>query len=292
MPMIYQITELRFHGGNWIPISSALGRLNRGTGYFWCQCVCKAWSQRATKYFSSRVIIKSPKQLLQYSKAVKSSFSSALTLSLDLVEPKASKRSCSIIGSTLLLISRLPNLQQLDMSCNWDNDHHPKALRILPNTSVKTLNCTFSIYDGAIQPILKFINHFQAIHHLSLTIRCDNTLGDSSLKIRNRPFQRALPKTKICLKELHLDIENLEIFKLVLNAFMGAKDFASHIHKYSYKFYSTSFGDNTYSNASQELSLHCNRSLQVLSREYNSYSIQGKSYVTSQPKRNTEYYLI
>ena len=222
--------------------------------------------------------IQSPKQLLRYSKAVKSSFSSDLTLSLALVEQEALNRSCSIIGSTLLLISSLPNLQQLNIACNWHNNHHPRALRILPNTSVKVLKCSFSIYNGAcIWPILEFVTHFQAIHHLSLTIYCDNRLGGSSLKIWNRPFQRALPKTKICLKELHLDIGNLEIFKLVVNAFMGAKDFSSHIRKYSYKFYSTSFGDNTYSNASQELLLHCNRSLQVLSHEYSLSFIQGKS---------------
>ena len=243
-----------------------------------CLLVCKAWSQWATKYFSSRVTIQSPKQLLQYSKAVKSSFSSALTSSLNLVKQEAPNRSCSIIGSTLLLMSSLPNLQQLDISCAWCNDHHPKALRILPNTSVKVLKCSFSIYNGAcIRPILEFVTHFQAIHHLSLRISNNNPLRSSSLKIRNRPFQRALPKTKICLKELHLDIENHEIFKLVVNAFMGAKDFASHIRKYSYKYYSTSFGDNTYRTASQELLMHCNRSLQVLSHEYSNSLIQGQS---------------
>ena len=217
----------------------------------------------------------SPEQLPQYSKAVKSSFSSALTLSLALVGPKT---SFSIIGSTLLLISSLPNLQQLDMSCNWYNDHHPKALRILPNTSVKVLKCSFSIYNGAcIWPILEFVTHFQAIHHLSLRISYNDTSGSSSLKIWNRPFRRALPKTKICLKELHLDIENPEIFKLVVNAFMGAKGFASHIRKYSYKYDSKSLNSDNYSNAYQELLLHCSRSLQVLSSEYNSDSIHGKS---------------
>ena len=238
-----------------------------------CLLVCKAWSQWASKYFSSRVSIKSPKQLLQYSKAVKSSFSSALTLSLDLVERKAPNRSCSIIGSTLLLISSLPNLQQLDVGCKWHNDHHPKALRILPNTSVKVLKCSFSISNGAcIWQILEFVTHFQAIHDLSLRIINNNPLGSSSLKIRNRPVQRALSKTKICLKELHLEIQNPEIFKLVVNAFMGAKDFASHICKYSCRYYS-----ENYINAHQELLLHCSSSLQVLGSEYNSDFIHGKS---------------
>ena len=39
MYIIYQTTGLRLHRGNWILISSTLGRLNRGIGYFWCQCV-------------------------------------------------------------------------------------------------------------------------------------------------------------------------------------------------------------------------------------------------------------
>ena len=223
--------------------------------------------------------IKSPRQLLQYSKAVKSSFSSALTLSLtlslNLLEQEAPNRSCSIVGSTLLLVSSLPNLQQLDMSCNWHNDHHPKALRILPNTSVKVLKCTFIIYTGSIQPILEFITHFHAIHHLSLKI--SEVRDCLPLKIQNRPLPRAVPKTKICLKELRLDIPNPEIFKHVVNAFMGANGFASHIRKYSYNFYSTSFDDNAYSTANQELLLHCNRSLQVLGHEYSEFFMQGKS---------------
>ena len=222
-------------------------------------------------------MIKSPQQLLQYSKAVKSSFSSALTLSLDLYGRESSNRSCSIIGSTLLLISRLPNLQQLNIACNWHNDHHPRALRILPNTSVKTLNCTFSIYDGAIQPILKFINHFQAIHHLSLRITNAYDGHDLPLKIQNRPFQRTLPKTRICLKELHLDVGNYEIFKLVVNAFMGAKDFASHIRKYSCGHYPAKYNGENYTNAHQESLPHCSSSLQVLGHEYNSDFIYGKS---------------
>ena len=243
-----------------------------------CLLVCKPWSQRAGKYSSTRVTIESPKQLLQYSTVAKSSCSLVQTLFLDLGGWEAPKQVCSIIGSTLLLISRLPNLQQLYIGCNWHNDHHPKALRILPNTSVKVLKCIFLIDRGAcIWPILEFVTHFQAIHHLSLRICYNRTLRSSSLKIRNRPFQRALSKTNICLKELHLDIQIPEIFKHVVNAFMGAKDFASHIRKYSYKFYYTSFDDNIYSNASQELLLRCNRSLQVVGHEYNEFFMQGKS---------------
>ena len=169
-------------------------------------------------------------------------------------------------------------MQQLDISCNWCNNHHPRALRILPNTSVKVLKCSFSIYNGAcIWPILEFVTHFQAIHHLSLRISYDNPLRSSSLKIRNRTFQRALPKTKICLKELHLDIGNHEIFKHVVTAFMGAKDFASHIRKYSCGYYSEKYNSENYSNAHQELLLHCSRSLQVLGGKYNSNFIHGKS---------------
>ena len=242
-----------------------------------CLLVCKTWSQRTTKYFSSRVTIKSPKQLLQYSKVVNSRCSLVQTLLLRPQGKEAPNQSCSIIGSTLLLISRLPNLQQLYITCKWRNDYHPKALRVLPNTSVKILNCEFEISNGAIRTILEFINHFQAIHHLSLRISHNNLLRDLSLKIRNRPFQRALPKTKICLKELHLDIQHLEIFKLVVNAFMGAKDFASHIRKYSCGYYSEKYNSENYSNAHQELLLHCSRSLQVLGGEHNSDLIHGKS---------------
>ena len=222
--------------------------------------------------------IRLPKQLLQYSKAVKSSFSSALTLFLDLVELEAPNRSCSIIGSTLLLISSLPNLQQLDITCEWCNDYHPKALRVLPNTSVKILKCEFRISNGAIRPILEFINHFQGIHHLSLKMNepYNNTLN-GSLRTRNRPFQRALPKTKICLKELHLDVFDYNVFKLVVNAFMGAKDFASHICKYSCRYYSEESNSENYINAYQELLLHCSRSLQVLGDEHNPNFIHGKS---------------
>ena len=39
MSMVYQMTYLQVHRGNWIPMTSAHGRLNGGTGYFWCQCV-------------------------------------------------------------------------------------------------------------------------------------------------------------------------------------------------------------------------------------------------------------
>ena len=225
--------------------------------------------------------IESPQQLRQYSKVVNVNCSSSLvqTLFLDLQGPGAANRSFSVIGSTLLLLSRLPNLQRLDIACNWHNDHHPKVLKLLSNTSVKILNCKFTIYTGAIRPILEFINHFQGIHHLSLTVNeiYNAKSNGPPLRIRNQPFQRALPKTKICLKELHLDIINPEIFKHVVNAFMGAKDFASHIRKYSYKFYYTSFDDNIYSNASQELLLRCNRSLQVVSHEYNEFFMKVKS---------------
>ena len=160
--------------------------------------------------------------------------------------------------------------------------------------SVKILNCEFEISNGAIRPILQFINHFQGIHHLSLTINgtYNNTLNGSPLKIQNRPFQRTLPKTNISLKELHLAIRNQEMFKFVVNAFMGAKDFASHIHKYSYRIDATDSNNDIYNDASQKLLLHCSSSLQVLCQEYLSYLIQGKSRVTSQPSRNTEYYLI
>ena len=247
-----------------------------------CLLVCKAWSQRDTKYSSSRAAICSTKHLLQYSKVVNSSCSLVQALFLYLTGQEAPNRSCSIIGSTLLLISRLPNLQQLYITCKWHNDYHPKALRVLPNTSVKILNCEFEISNGAIRPILEFINHFQGIHHLSLRINDaydDDDLYDSPLKIQNRTFQRALQKTKICLKELHLDIENPEIFKLVVNAFMGAKGFASHIRKYSYKYDSNSLiiNSDNYSNARQELLLHCSRSLQVLGAEHNSDFIHGRS---------------
>ena len=152
-----------------------------------CLLVCKAWSQRTSKYFNSRVTIESPKQLLQYSTVAKSSCSLVQTLFLNVQGQEAPKQSCSIIGSTLLLISRLPNLQQLYITCKWRNDYHPKALRVLPNTSVKILNCVFEIYNGAIRPILEFINHFQGIHHLSLRISdtYNDLLNGSPLKIQN-----------------------------------------------------------------------------------------------------------
>ena len=244
-----------------------------------CLLVCKAWSQRATKYSSSRVAIWSTKHLLQYSKVVNSRCSLVQTLLLHLRGKKAPNQSCSIIGSTLLLISKLPNLQQLYITCKWRNDYHPKALRVLPNTSAKILNCEFRISNGAIRSILEFINHFQGIHHLSLRIdeNYKDTLNGPPLKIQNRPFQRAFPKTKICLKELHLDVVDYEIFKLVVNAFMGAKDFVSHIRKYSYRYYSRNPNSDDYSNAYQELLLHCSSSLQVLESKYNSDFIHGKS---------------
>ena len=231
-----------------------------------CLLVCKTLSQWASKYFSSRVTIESPKQLLQYSTVAKSSCSLVQTLFLNLLEQEAPDRSCSIMGSILLLIPRLPNLQQLYITCNWHNDHHPKALRILPNTSVKILNCEFTIYNSAVRPILEFINHFQGIHHLSLTISeaYNDTLNDSPLKIQNRPFQRTLPKTNISLKELHLAIRNQEMFKFVVNAFMGAKDFASHISKHSCSSYLTDSNYGSYSNGYHKLLLHCSSSLQVL----------------------------
>ena len=180
------------------------------------------------------------------------------------------------------------------MSCTWHNDHHPKALRILPNTSVKVLKCSFSIYDGAFTwPILKFVTHFQAIHHLSLTI--DETynfsLNGSPMKIQNRPFQRALPKTKICLKELHLDVRNYEIFKLVVNAFMGAKDFASHISKHSCSSYLTDSNYGSYSNGYHKLLLHCSSSLQVLAYDCPRL-IPGKLLATSEPSKSTDCYPI
>ena len=179
-----------------------------------CLLVCKAWSQRATKYFSSRVSIWSTKCLIQYSKVVNSRCSLVQSLLLNLRVEEARNQSYSIIGSTLLLISRLPNLQQLHITCNWRNDYHPKALRVLPNTSVKILNCEFEISDGAIRPILEFINHFQGIHHLSLTISeaYNDTLKNSPLKIQNRPFQRTLPKTNISLKK----VATLQTFKPLL----------------------------------------------------------------------------
>ena len=223
--------------------------------------------------------IESPKQLLQYSTVAKSSCSLVQTLFLNLQGKEAPNKSCSIIGSTLLLISRLPNLQQLYITAKWRNDYRPKALRILPNISVKVLNCEFEISNGAIRPIFEFINHFQGIHRLSLSIvkKYGTDWSRPPLPLKHRPFQRALPNTKICLKELHLDIENHEIFKLVVNAFMGAKDFASHICKYSCGYNSEEYNSENCSNAHQELLLHCSRSLQVLGGEYNSDFIYGKS---------------
>ena len=266
------------------------GEFGITTTLWQCLLVCKTWSQRATKYFSSRVTIKSPKQLLQYSKVVKPSYTSVHALSLDLHGKGAQKQSCSLIGSTLLLISRLPNLYQLDISCNWHNDHHPQMLKLLSNNSVKILNCEFTIYTGAIRSILEFITHFRSIHCLSLTIiiAVREYSHATPLKIQNQPFQKALPKTKICLKELHLDIVDSEIFKLVVNAFMGAKDFASHISKHSCSSYLTDSNYGSYSNGYHKLLLHCSSSLQVLAYDCPRL-VPGELGSTSEPGKSTDW---
>ena len=253
-----------------------------------CLLVCKAWSQKVQKYRNSTISITSIHQLLQYTKVVHQNDTSRCilvqSLSVDTMQRMQLRpwpKICSIIGTILLLIPKLPNLQKLSIFCNWHNDYHPTLLKLPSNMSVKVLHCTFELFTHTIGSILEFINHFQGIHCLSLAISetYNNPLNGSPLKPRNRPFQRAFPKTKICLKELHLDIVNDEIFKLVVNAFMGAKDFASHIHKYSCGYYSDKYKYNieNYSNADQEFLLHCSRSLQVLGDKYDSNFIQGKS---------------
>ena len=247
-----------------------------------CLLVCKVWSQRASKSLIPQLFIKSVKQLLQYGKVVNSSFSRIHTLSL-FIETSflwGKDRSCSVIGTTLLLISKLTNLQQLDISCKWYNDYHPKILKLLSNTSVKSLCCKFALYADATQSVLEFITHFQSLQFLSLEIFVSGHANILPLKM-HRPFRRALRETKICLKELHLRILDSDILKLVVNAFMGANDFAAHISKHGHSFYAEEYDHGVDINVYQKLLAHCSGSLQVLShegeKEFRSEIIPGNS---------------
>ena len=225
-----------------------------------CSLVCKAWPQKATKYLSVRVSIHSVEQLLQYDKVVKFSHSVLHSLSIDIPQRFTHRgQSCSVIGSTILLISKLSNLRQLDIECHWHNDHHPRILKLLSNTSVQFLSCIFFIHTSAIRQMIEFITHFRSLQHLSLRI-C--RIHESSRSQHNQPnssFQRLLPKTKICLKELHLDIRDAEVLKLVVDAFIRAKDFASHICKQSYIEWPRS---QQYKDVYRDLLAHCSSSLQ------------------------------
>ena len=228
-----------------------------------CSLVCKTWSQRASKYLYSTVSIHSVQQLLQYDKVKDASHSLVHTLHISIATEDAEKdqRRCSLVGSTLLLISKLPNLQHLDIYCDWHNNYHPQMFKFLSNTSVKTLHCDFEMH-GIIKPIFQFITYFRSLQHLSLRLHLP-----SPLKSHNRPFQRAFPKTKICLKELYLNIGDDEMLKLVTNAFMGAQSFASHICKHSCNIGLTVGMNEDDVNDYQSLLLHCSSSLQVFNIE-------------------------
>ena len=211
------------------------------------------------------MLIRSAKQLLKYAKVVNSNCRIVHTLCINVPTWREDRdRSFSTIGSTILLISKLPNLQQLEISCYWHNDHHPKVLKLLPNTSVKILKCSFTTHIISTWSILEFITHFQSIQDLSLSINKPFGGPAPSCKVQSKALRRALLRTKICIKQLHLNIFDPEIFKLVVKAFIGAKDFVSHISKHSHNSYSIN-PDNC--NAYHELLLHCSSSLQVFSHE-------------------------
>ena len=234
-----------------------------------CRCsrVCKTWSQRALRYLNSTVSIHSVPQLLQYAKAKHPSYCLVQTLHVFITveDGQRYKSQCSVIGSTLLLISKLSNLQELYVSCNWYNDHHPQMLKFLSNNSIKTLHCTFVIHTNTIQSIFKFITCFRSLRNLSLHL-----FLASPLKSHSKPFQRALPKTEITLKELHLYIYDDRVLKLVSNAFIGAKGFVSHLRKHSYEAIIHVDTNEDSVRDYQNLLLNCSDSLQVLSVVRNS----------------------
>ena len=139
------------------------------------------------------------------------------------------RKSCSIIGTTILLISKLPQLKKLEIKGFWLNDHHPKVLKLFSNTSVKKLSCTFEKFNGTVRSLLEFIAHFQAIECLSLHIDMEDI---NSFTIPKKSFLKRFPKLNASLKELHLDIDAL-VCQPLLHAFSEARLFTKNICKLS-----------------------------------------------------------
>ena len=230
-----------------------------------CSLVCKAWSQKVQKYRNSTISIDSVHQLLQYTKVVHQKETSRCilvhTLSIDTIK-KALPKLCSIIGTILLLIPKLPNLQKLSISCDWYNDYHPTLLKLPSNMSVKVLHCTFKLYTHAIGSILEFINHFQSIQSLSLTIHQFDSTYASSRELQTWTLKkRIFRNTRICLTELYLDIGDIELLELIKKIFIEGKDYISHIRKYSYRLPQ---GYSRDMNPLQDMLLHCRQSLESL----------------------------
>ena len=132
-------------------------------------------------------------------------------------------------------------------------------LKLLSNTSVKTLCFSPLICAGGTQPILQFITYFQSLQRLSLSLR-----SPADIMSGNKAFHSRLPKTKICLKELCLWCPD-EFFEDIIDAFIGSKDFASSICKHTYS--GIIYGDRKKDciNAYQNLLLHCSSSVQIFS---------------------------
>ena len=231
-----------------------------------CSLVCKTWSQRAINYLHSTISIQSFKQLLKCAKTKHHNLVHTLFVYVEPMDDVASRYKGSLIGITLLLISKLPNLRKLDITCDWFDNHHPRMLKLLSNTSVKTLHCDFRIRAGGTQPILQFITYFHSLQHLSLSLR-----GHPGIKSSNRAFHRRLPKTKICLKELHLWFPK-ESFKDIIDAFIGATDFASSICKLTYSIPIDRI------NSYQNLLLHCSSSVQIFG--INRYGSESGSFIS------------
>ena len=130
-----------------------------------CSLVCRQWSQNARPKLYLKIPIYSQDMLLQYAKAINRNDNSnqnlVHTLWVNIARHERTK-SCSVIGTILLLISKLCNLQELDIHCDWLNDHHPNMHKLLSNGSVKALTCTFTIFSGSMKSILEFVTHFRS----------------------------------------------------------------------------------------------------------------------------------
>ena len=233
-----------------------------------CSLVCKAWLQKVQKYRNSTISITSIHQLLRYTKVVRQNDTSRCTLvqalsvdTMHRIPERPWSKLCSIIGTILLLIPKLPNLQKLSIFCNWYNDYHPTLLKLPSNMSVKVLHCTFKLYTHAIGSILEFIDHFQSIQSLSLTIHPFNSFNNSLRDLQTWTLKkRIFRKTRVCLTELHLDIEDLELLELVMKVFTEAKNYISHIHKYSYRL-SLEYSDNLV-DPHKDMLTHCSQYLE------------------------------